>query len=117
MPPPHEACASDAPHHVQRVARPLDAAEYASVWRRHVARKPLPFPPPRGDFWILKVSFPVSSSKSGDRRDDRPAATSPEPADTSRMRWPHHGRVRSTRASILTTERRAATTAAATAAQ
>jgi hypothetical protein len=60
---------------------------------------------------------PLNSSKSGDRRDDRPAASSPEPADTSRRLWPHPGRVRSTRAAILTTDRLAATTAAATAAQ
>src|SRR6516165_6945814 len=58
-----------------------------------------------------------SGSKSDDRRDDRPAASSPEPADTSRRLWPHPGRVRSTRAAILTTDRLAATTAAATAAQ
>ena len=58
-----------------------------------------------------------SDSKSDDRRDDRPAALSPEPADTSRRLWPHPGRVRSTQAAILTTERHAATTAAATAAQ
>jgi hypothetical protein len=50
-------------------------------------------------------------------RDDRPAASSPEPADMSRRLWPHPGRVRSTRAAILTTDRLAATTAAATAAQ
>ena len=58
-----------------------------------------------------------SGSKSDDRRDDRPAASSPEPADTSRRLWPHPGRVRSTRAAILTTDQLAATTAAATAAQ
>src|SRR6516164_11369581 len=58
-----------------------------------------------------------SGSKSDDRRDDRPAASSPEPADTSRRLWPHPGRVRSTQAAILTTDRLAATTAAATAAQ
>jgi Collagen triple helix repeat (20 copies) len=57
-----------------------------------------------------------SSSKSGDRRDDRPAASSPEPADTSRRLWPHAGRVRSTRAAIPTTDQLAATTAAATSA-
>src|SRR5690242_16883018 len=59
----------------------------------------------------------ISSSESDDRRDDRPAASPPEPADTSRRLWPHPGRVRSTRAAILTTERHAATTVAATAAQ
>src|SRR5690349_21794811 len=58
-----------------------------------------------------------SGSKSDDRRDDRPAASSPEPADTSRRLWPHPGRVRSTRAAILTTDQLAATTGAATAAQ
>src|SRR6516225_7432955 len=58
-----------------------------------------------------------SGSKSDDRRDDRPAASSPEPADTSRRLWPHPCRMRSTRAAILTTDRLAATTAAATAAQ
>src|SRR6516162_9142337 len=58
-----------------------------------------------------------SGSKSDDRRDDRPAASSPEPADMSRRLWPHPGPVRSTRAAILTTDRLAATTAAATAAQ
>src|SRR6516162_908078 len=62
-------------------------------------------------------SISSSGSKSDDRRDDRPAASSPEPADTSRRLWPHPGRVRSTRAAILTTDRLAATTAAATAAQ
>jgi len=63
--------------------------------------------------------FPLSSSgsKSDDRRDDRPAASSPEPADMSRRLWPHPGPVRSTRVAILTTDRLAATTAAATAAQ
>src|SRR6516164_3546863 len=63
------------------------------------------------------LSLSSGSSKSDDRRDDRPAALSPEPADTSRRLWPHRGRVRSTRAAILTTDRLAATTAAATAAQ
>src|SRR6516225_9803039 len=58
-----------------------------------------------------------SGSKSDDRRDDRPAASSPEPADMSRRLWPHPGPVRLTRAAILTTDRLAATTAAATAAQ
>ena len=71
-------------------------------------------PPPRPREIALS---PLSSSKSGDRRDDRPAASSPEPADTSRRLWPHPGRVRSTWAAILTTDRLAATTAAATAAQ
>ena len=56
-------------------------------------------------------------SSSGSKSDDRPAASSPEPADMSRRLWPHPGRVRSTRAAILTTDRLAATTAAATAAQ
>ena len=61
---------------------------------------------------------PLSSgSKSDDRRDDRPAASSPEPADKSRRLWPHPGRLRSPRAAILTTERLAATTAEATAPQ
>src|SRR6516225_8996381 len=63
------------------------------------------------------LSLSSGGSKSDDRRDDRPAALSPEPADTSRRLWPHRGRVRSTRAAILTTDRLAATTAAATAAQ
>src|SRR6516225_4853956 len=49
--------------------------------------------------------------------DGRLAASPLEPADTSRRLWPHPGRVRSTRAEILTTDRLAATTAAATAAQ
>src|SRR5207248_5311322 len=45
---------------------------------------------------------PLSSgSKSDDRRDDRPAASSPEPADKSRRLWPHPGRLRSPRAAIL----------------
>src|SRR6516164_29166 len=59
----------------------------------------------------------LSLSSGGSKSDDRPAALSPEPADTSRRLWPHRGRVRSTRAAILTTDRLAATTAAATAAQ
>src|SRR5215469_3921140 len=61
--------------------------------------------------------FSSNGSKSDDRRDDRPAASSPEPADMSRRLWPHLGPVRLTRAAILTTDRLAATTAAATAAQ
>jgi len=68
---------------------------------------------------LVAALSPLSSSgsKSADRRDDRPAASSPEPADTSRRLWPHPGRVRSTRAATLTTDRFAATTATATAAQ
>src|SRR6516165_11590607 len=58
-----------------------------------------------------------SGSKSDDRRDDRPAASSPEPADKSRRLWPHPGRMRSTRAAILTTDRLAATMAVSTVAQ
>jgi hypothetical protein len=73
-----------------------------------------PFQPQR----LVAALSPLSSgSKSDDRRDDRPAASSPEPADTSRRLWPHPGRVRSTRAAILMTERHAAIMAAATAAQ
>src|SRR5205814_8974867 len=57
------------------------------------------------------------SRKGALRRNQAPAPSPPEPADKSRRLWPHPGRLRSTRAAILTTERLAATTAEATAAQ
>jgi hypothetical protein len=108
-----------SPHGIRGIESPTHTNP---VSHQHTTGEvPLTHPPglPAGRHRINRGADQNRFSNSSRRHssDDRPASSPPEPADTSRRLWLHPGRVRSTRAAILMTDRLAATMAAATAVQ